>query len=126
LLARSLAPEDPSKNILFNKKLLKTHRETGISQTAYTPPISTSSVFFSAVKCENLFFDSGVSENTCFSRNLNHFSGHHPLTPLMHFGNFSLTVFLKKLKKEQFDYSYFYDSRYIWFGEFRDTKMYKH
>jgi hypothetical protein len=70
-------------------------------------------VFFSAVKCEKLFFDSGVLENTCFSRNLNHFSGHHPLTPLMHFGNFSLTVFLKKLKKEQFDSSYFCDSRYI-------------
>jgi hypothetical protein len=35
------------------------------------------------------------------------------LTPLMHFGNFSLTVFLKKLKKEQFDSSYFCDSRYI-------------
>jgi hypothetical protein len=46
--------------------------------------------------------------------NLNHFSGHHPLTPLMHFGNFSLTVFLKKLKKEQFDSSYFCDSRYIY------------
>ena len=45
--------------------------------------------------------------------NLNHFSEHHPLTPLMHFGNFSLTVFLKKLKKEQFDSSYFCDSRYI-------------
>jgi len=46
--------------------------------------------------------------------NLNHFSGHHPLTPLRHFGNFSLTVFLKKLKKEQFDCSYFCDSRYIY------------
>jgi hypothetical protein len=32
----------------------------------------------------------------------------------MHFGNFSLTVFLKKLKKEQFDSSYFCDSRYIY------------
>ena len=32
----------------------------------------------------------------------------------MHFGNFSLTVFLKKLKKEQFDCSYFCDSRYIY------------
>ena len=31
----------------------------------------------------------------------------------MHFGNFSLTVFLKKLKKEQFDSYYFCDSRYI-------------
>ena len=44
----------------------------------------------------------------------NHFSGGYPLTPLRHFENFSLTVFLKKLKKEQFDYSYFYDSRYIY------------
>jgi len=43
----------------------------------------------------------------------NHFSGGYPLTPLRHFENFSLTVFLKKLKKEQFDCSYFYDSRYI-------------
>jgi hypothetical protein len=46
--------------------------------------------------------------------NLNHFLGHYPLTPLRHFENFSLTVFLKKLKKEQFDSSYFCDSRYIY------------
>jgi hypothetical protein len=46
--------------------------------------------------------------------NVNHFSGHHPLTPLRHFENCSLTVFLKKLKKEQFDCSYFCDSRYIY------------
>ena len=94
---------DPSKKILFAKKLLKTGRETGISQTAYTPPISTSSVFFSAVKCEKLFLDGGVLENTCFSRNLNHFSGHYPLTPLMLFENFSLMVFdriSQKIKKE--------------------------
>ena len=44
---------------------------------------------------------------------VNHFSGHHPLTPLRHIENFSLTVFLKNLKKEQFDCSHFCDSRYI-------------
>jgi hypothetical protein len=70
---------DPSKKILFTKKLLKTGRETGISQTAYTPPISTSSVLFSAVEREKLFFDSGVSENTCFSRKFKPLFGASPL-----------------------------------------------
>jgi hypothetical protein len=41
----------------------------------------------------------------------------------MHFGNFSLTVFLKKLKKEQFDSSYFCDSRYIYLADFSDIRV---
>jgi hypothetical protein len=76
MVTRSLAPEDPSKK---NKTLPKTGRETGISQTAYTPPISTFSVLFSAVECEKLFFDSGVSENTCFSRKCEPLFGASPL-----------------------------------------------
>ena len=75
MVTRSLAPEDP----LFSKTLPKTGRETGISQTAYTPPISTFSVLFSAVECEKLFFDSGVSENTCFSRKFEPLFGASPL-----------------------------------------------
>jgi hypothetical protein len=78
MVTRSLAPEDPSKK---NKTLPKTGRETGISQTAYTPPISTFSVLFSAVECEKLFFDSGVSENTCFSRKFEPLFGASPLGP---------------------------------------------
>jgi hypothetical protein len=79
MVTRSLAPEDPSKKNLFSKTLPKTGRETGISQTAYTPPISTFSVLFSAVECEKLFFDSGVSENTCFSRKFEPLLGALPL-----------------------------------------------
>jgi hypothetical protein len=37
---------------------VETAGETGISQTAYTLPISTSSVLFSVVKCENLLMRS--------------------------------------------------------------------
>jgi hypothetical protein len=90
---------DPSKKILFTKKLLKTGRETGISQTAYTPPISTSSVLFSAVEREKLFFDSGVSENTCFSRKFKPLFWASPLGPSHAFLKFFNDGISEKIKK---------------------------
>ena len=99
MVTRSLAPEDPSKKNLFSKTLPKTGRETGISQTAYTLPISTSSVLFSAVKCENLFFDSGVSENTCFSRKFKPLFGASPLDTSHAFWEFFTDGISEKIKK---------------------------
>jgi hypothetical protein len=66
LLARSLAAlqQKTPQKIFFQYQQAG---ETGISETAYTSRISSSSVFFLSVECEKLFFDSGVSENTCFS-----------------------------------------------------------
>ena len=111
MVTRSLAPEDPSKK---NKMLLKTGRETGISQTAYTPLYPLFQCFFRLSSVKNYFSIVAFQKTPVSLENLNHFLVHHPLTPLRHFENFSLTVFLKKLKKEQFDSSYFCDSRYIY------------
>ena len=113
MVTRSLAPEDPSKKNLFSKTLPETGRETGISQTAYTPLYPLFQCFFRLSSVKNYFSIVAFQKTPVSLENLNHFLGHHPLTPLRHFENFSLTVFLKKLKKEQFDSSYFCDSRYI-------------
>lgn len=63
---------------------------------------------------KNYFSIVAFQKTPVSNENLKHFSGQHPLTLLRHFENFSLTVFLKKLKEEQFECSYFSDSRYIW------------
>jgi hypothetical protein len=57
LLARSLAADVVQKTpqkIFFQYKQAE---ETGISETAHTSRISSSSVFFLSVECEKLFFD---------------------------------------------------------------------
>ena len=114
MVTGSLAPEDPSKKNLFSKTLPETGRETGISQTAYTPLYPLFQCFFRLSSVKNYFSIVAFQKTPVSLENLNHFWGHYPLTPLRHFENFSLTVFLKKLKKEQFDCSYFCDSRYIY------------
>jgi hypothetical protein len=56
-------------------------------------------VLFSAVKCENLFFDSGVSENTCFSRKFKPLFGASPLGPSHAFLKFFNDGISEKIKK---------------------------
>ena len=111
MLARSLATEDPSKKNLFSKN--RQEKRAFLKQPIrFLYRLLQCFFRLSSVK---IYFSIVAFQKTPVSlENLNHFSGHHPLTPLMHFGNFSLTVFLKKLKKEQFDSSYFCDSRYIY------------
>ena len=111
MLARSLATEDPSKKNLFSKN--RQEKRAFLKQ-----PIRflyrLLQCFFRLSSVKNYFSIVAFEKTPVSLENLNHFSGHHPLTPLRHFWNFSLTVFLKKLKKEQFDCSYFRDSRYIY------------
>jgi hypothetical protein len=60
--------------------------------------------FFRLSSVKNYFSIVAFQKTPVSLENLNHFSEDHHLTPMLrHFENFSLTVFLKKLKKEQFD-----------------------
>ena len=111
LLARSLAAEDPCKNIFS----VQTGRRNG---AFLKQPIRLLypllQCFFCLSSVKNYFSIVAFHKTPVSLEHFNHFSVGYPLTPLRHFENFSLTVFLKKLKKEQFDSSYFYDSRYIY------------
>ena len=102
MVTRSLAPEDPSKKNLFSKTLPETGRETGISQTAYTPLYPLFQCFFRLSSVKNYFhgfFDSGVSENTCFSRKFKPLFGASPLDTSQAFWEFFTDGISEKIKK---------------------------
>jgi hypothetical protein len=56
-------------------------------------------VFFLSVECEKLFFDSGVSENTCFSRKFKPLFGASPLDTSQAFWEFFTDGISEKIKK---------------------------